>query len=147
MRSMFDQAKAEQVIEQVWQGKSLRAAADVVGVKAPTFLLWADKNPPIAEQYARAIAERATVHAERIESMVDKIESGEIAPDQGRVMLDALKWTASKLNPKRYGDRVQVDADMTLRVSIADPARQLRATLLPAATAALAKPEEDPQQE
>jgi DNA-binding transcriptional regulator YdaS (Cro superfamily) len=123
---MFDQAKAEQVIERVWQGQSLRSAASEVGVKHSTFLSWLPDNPPLSDQYARAIEERASVHAERIERVVDQVEREELAPDQARVMVDALKWTASKLNPRRYGDRVQQDIDLTVRVSIADPTRQLR---------------------
>ena len=127
---MFDQVKAEQIVERVWQGKSLRTAASEVGVKHPTFLAWADENPVIGDQYARAIAERAEVHAERLEAIVDKVESGELAPDQGRVMADTLKWIACKLKPRKYGDRVQVDADMRLQVIIEDPTRNVRAALI-----------------
>ena len=36
-------------------------------------------------------------------------------------MADQLKWIASKPNPKRYGDRIQSDVDMTIRVTVNDP--------------------------
>lgn len=140
---MFDQAKAEQIVSKIWEGQSLRSAAASVGSKHNTFLDWAATNPSIGDQYARAIAERATVHAERIERVVDQVEDGSLAPDQARVMVDALKWTASKLNPKRYGDKLQLDADVRLQVELID------ATSAPAiaqviAQAALPKAGEDP---
>ena len=34
---------------------------------------------------------------------------GKIKPDQGRVAIDAIKWTASKLKPKVYGDKQFVE--------------------------------------
>jgi hypothetical protein len=62
---------------------------------------------------------------------VDKVESKELAPDQGRVMIDALKWTASKLNPRRYGDKLQLDADVRMQVELVDAtAVQAVATLI-----------------
>lgn len=140
---MFDQAKAEQIVERIWQGVSLRSAAAEVGVKHNTFLDWADQSPTLSDQYARAMAERAGVHAERIERVVDQVANGELAPDQARVMVDALKWTASKLNPKRYGDRVQHDVDAKLQVTIADPTRNVRAQLVQSVPTLLPKPNTD----
>jgi polyhydroxyalkanoate synthesis regulator phasin len=126
--AMFDPAKAEQIVSQIWEGKSMRQATAEVGVKNPTFMLWVNENEHLAEQYARAIATRAEIHAQRIEDVIDKVESGELKPDQGRVMADQLKWIASKLNPRRYGDKVMSEVDMTLRISIDDPTRNARAT-------------------
>jgi len=37
-----------------------------------------------------------------------------------RTQIDTLKWIASKLKPKKYGERLSVDADTTLRVTIVD---------------------------
>ncbi len=34
---------------------------------------------------------------------------GTLEPNAGRVAIDALKWSASKLKPREYGDRSQVD--------------------------------------
>ena len=124
----FDPVIAEQIVEQMWNGKSLRSAAESMGTTHSTFLRWAEQDEHLANQYARAMFVRAEVHAERIEQVVNKVESGELKPDQGRVMADTLKWIASKLNPRRYGDKVMSEVDMTLRISIDDPTRNARAT-------------------
>ena len=34
------------------------------------------------------------------------MERGELDPQAGRVVIDARKWAASKLAPKRYGERI-----------------------------------------
>ena len=41
--------------------------------------------------------------------MAQKVVDGNLDPNAGRVAIDALKWIASKLKPKAYGDRSHVD--------------------------------------
>lgn len=124
----FDQAKADSVLEQIAEGKSIRQT----GTSTATVWRWAESNPTFASQYARAMEQRADVHAERIEQTAAELLDGTRTDAQAaRTAIDALKWTASKLRPKRYGDRVQVDADMTLRVTVEDPTARAVATILP----------------
>jgi len=35
------------------------------------------------------------------------VESGRLAPDVGRVVLDGMKWVACKFYPRLYGDKVE----------------------------------------
>jgi len=119
MHGMFDQAKA---CEEIASGKSLREVASEMGLRsASNFTNLAAIDPEFAAQYARAMELRADYHAHRIESLADAVERKEIAPDAARVAIDARKWTAAKLRPKVYGDRIQADVDMTLRVTVDDP--------------------------
>ena len=60
--------------------------------------------------YARAREEQAETYADRLIEEAFSAEDASI----GRLRMDALKWAASKLAPKRYGDAVQMkhtDAD------------------------------------
>jgi hypothetical protein len=36
----------------------------------------------------------------------------------GRLRVDALKWVASKLAPKRYGDKVEVEQTGTQKIRV-----------------------------
>ncbi len=58
-------------------------------------------------RYARAREEQADFYADEIITIADTEPDAAIA----RVRIDARKWTASKLRPKVYGDRVQHGGD------------------------------------
>lgn len=73
---------------------------------------WLSDDEAFAQDYARAIQARAMAHADMISDVTFGVLSGKIPPDRGRVALDAMKWTASRLLPKVYGDRQQVDVDV-----------------------------------
>ncbi len=45
------------------------------------------------------------------------MEKGKLEPNAGRVAIDALKWVASKLKPREYGDRAQLDVAASLDVT------------------------------
>jgi hypothetical protein len=75
-----------------------------------------------AEQYTRAREEQAETHADEIVSIADETPQTVMVLDKNgealdikldsayiqwqRQRIDARKWTASKLRPKKYGDRV-----------------------------------------
>jgi hypothetical protein len=71
--------------------------------------------------YARARQDAADTLADQIRELAGRVERGELEPNAGRVAIDALKWIASKLKPREYGDRAQLDVaaslDVTARVS------------------------------
>jgi len=73
---------------------------------ADTVNEWRINRAEFSEQYARARERRAEVLADEILDIADKAEDAQIA----RLQVDARKWAASKLDPKRYGDRLDIDA-------------------------------------
>jgi len=68
--------------------------------------------------YARAVIDRADARQDRIDEIVRRIETGELRPDAGRVIIDAEKWQMAKEKPRVYGDRIEathtIDATATL---------------------------------
>ena len=81
-----------------------------------TIFQWLMDDPELSDQYARARERRADARAERIDDICEKVETGTLGPNEARVIIDAEKWQAGKENSKRYGDRIQVDGDMTVRM-------------------------------
>jgi hypothetical protein len=72
-----------------------------------TVRLWVIKDyEGFSAQYARAREEQAEHFAEDLIGIADDMS---IPSDQKRIMVDARKWTASKVLPKRYGERVEVE--------------------------------------
>lgn len=87
-------------------GESLTAVCKSDGLPSKSsFLRWVnDGVADVADQYARACAARAEGWVEEIVSIAD--EEGD--PQALRLRVDARKWVASKLLPKKYGDKVAV---------------------------------------
>jgi len=67
---------------------------------------WLDKQPQFAKQYARAREQQQEVFAAEVISIADT----EPDPARARNRMDARKWYASKVAPKKWGDRVEIDA-------------------------------------
>jgi hypothetical protein len=104
--SEFTQEAADRICEEIVQGKSLRqlcAADDMPAVS--TIFKWMADFPAFSEQYARAKDEQAELLADEIISIADS----EGDPQKARVKIDARKWVASKLKPKKYGDKTQLE--------------------------------------
>lgn len=72
---------------------------------------WLEQQEGFREAYARAREVQAHADAEDINQTADDVKRGVIAPDVGRVVMDAKKWTASKRLPRAYGDKVIVGSD------------------------------------
>ncbi len=99
------------------QGKSTRAMAEELGVSHWDFFEWIHETPQREQRYARAMEARAQWWANEIERVceepVRRNEKGNLDPadvQMKRLKVDTLKWVAAKFAPKRFGDRVEVDA-------------------------------------
>jgi hypothetical protein len=88
---------------------------------------WLNARPKFVEQYTRAREAQADMYADQIVDIADDagmdVETvvlgngkkeqrlnGE-AVARAKVRIDARKWVASKLKPKKYGDRVTHQGD------------------------------------
>lgn len=96
---------------------------------ADTIMVWLSEDTAFSEQYARAREAQADMMAEKIIQIADEEVTvvrankhpGAKEDDEGnvevafdsaavarnRLRVDARKWLASRLAPKKYGDRVQ----------------------------------------
>jgi len=87
-----------------------------------TFYKWIDEDVEKSKQYARACEVRADAIFDDIIEIADDSSHDTIITDNGeiinsefvarsRIRIDARKWIASKLNPKKYGDKLDVTSD------------------------------------
>lgn len=110
--SSYSTELATRICSYIADGKSLRTicrADDMPSIEAVR--LWLASNQEFLAQYARAREESADVAAEEIIEIAD---NPDIDPNARRVMIDARKWIASKLKPKRYGDRLDVNSTQSV---------------------------------
>lgn len=101
--SDFTPEIANEICERIADGESLREICRGDGMPdRSTVRRWLSSNEEFRSQYAHAREEQGDVYAERV------IEEATTATDAaiGRLRMDALKWAAGKLAPKRYGDKM-----------------------------------------
>ncbi len=94
------------IIEDVAEGMSLRKACEKAGINISHANTAIVADPDLREQYARAREQRADGIAEQILTVANGTLTGRIDSDRARVAIDAFKWTAGKMAPKRYGDKL-----------------------------------------
>ncbi|HHJ4382382.1 TPA: DNA packaging protein [Citrobacter freundii] len=107
--------------------ESLRSICKRPGMPAiRTVMYWLQRHDDFMQQYARAREVQAELLAEEIIEIADDSAGDVIVDEDGReqtnhervarsrLRVDARKWYASKLAPKRYGDRVQHDQKITI---------------------------------
>ena len=107
----FSQEVFDAICERIANGESLRAickAKNMPSAEAVRKWLGADNDGPLVAQYARAREMQGDDHFDRVLDTALKVESGELDPQSARTVIDALKWTAGKLRPKVYGDKVAI---------------------------------------
>ena len=101
---------AENICEQIANGKSLRSICTEDGMpSATTVFKWLNENQDFSEQYARARDRQADHYFEEIVEIADSVEADSAAVAKARLQVDARKWTLSKLAPKKYGEKTELD--------------------------------------
>lgn len=106
--------QVQAVIELIADGSSEKAACAQVGIDRNTFRMSALRVGAQA-QYAEALATLAHQQVAKMDEVIDDMREGRIDHNMARVELDKLKWIAVKLFPRRYGEKMQVDARVESR--------------------------------
>ena len=101
---------------------------------------WASKNPEFADQYARAMIARSEDLFDELFDIADdatndwmEVNSEENegwrangeAIQRSRLRVDTRKWALSKMQPKKYGERLELAGEVALIVQIGSDAEKL----------------------
>ncbi len=130
--STYNAELAASILIRISNGESLRSITKDEGMPTQSSVyLWLLQKPDFSEQYTRAREEQADTLADEILAIADEAPS-EVVDDRGvsrtdsgwvswqKNRVDARKWVASKLKPKKYGDALKVggDKDNPLAVTV-----------------------------
>ncbi len=117
--SLYTEALAAKICLRLAEGESLRSiCADKAMPGLSTVMGWLfdGKHEGFPEQYARAREAQAELRADEITDIADGVEHGASeAVQAARLRIDARKWIAAKLLPKRYGDKLNLGGTVGLR--------------------------------
>lgn len=72
-----------------------------------TVMRWLTEDATLQENYMRAREASADYLADEIVTIADT----ELDPQVARVRIDARKWVAAKMKPKKYGDKMTLAGD------------------------------------
>jgi frataxin-like iron-binding protein CyaY len=119
----YNQETAGTICAMLANGHSLREIVKGEGMpNMTTVFRWLSFHPEFSKQYALAREEQAELLADEIvnisdeesvtvevngEKMEVKFDSAMVA--RNRLRIDARKWVASKLKPKKYGDKLELE--------------------------------------
>ena len=122
----------ETLLEQIEIGKSMREVCRMDGMPDHgTVIRWMRDDAVLATKYARARMAQADTLFDRMEAVEEAVAAGTMDSHAARVVLDSMRWRASKLAPKVYGDRLDVSvSDNRISISGALLAAQSRLALL-----------------
>lgn len=132
----------EAICDRIAQCEPLHKIAEVAGVSKGTLIVWLADFP---DQYARAREAQADRFAEEILEIADDGSNDTYQTDNGeqvnhdviarsKLRVDARKWLASKMAPKKYGEKIAVGGADDL-----PPVQQLHAMSTDALLAIAAK--------
>lgn len=119
----------DSIIEDIEHGYSLRTVLkNGSNPSSRTFYKWLDEDENKVKQYARACDIRAEDIFEDILDIADdktgdktilsdgrEVFNGEFAA-RSRIKIDARKWILCKMNPKKYGEKIDLGLDFKSKI-------------------------------
>lgn len=107
----------ERICEMLAAGQSMAQICRRKDMPAEsTVYKWLAEGGAFSERYARAREQQADLYADEIIEIADACEPEAAAVAKAKARIDARKWLAARLAPKKYGDRVGLSANMAVKV-------------------------------
>ena len=117
-KSKFTQELFDSICETLaTSSKGLNTVCKEHGISSKQFYQWVANDAQLGEMYARARDEQADFMADEIVELADNTDNdnkginGSNAVQRDRLRIDARKWVAAKLKPRKYSERVDVTSD------------------------------------
>ena len=102
------------VIDDMLDGATLKTAASKHCGSPQSFARLLARERELAAEYARALEFRAEIWADAMIEIADDLK---IDPQRARNMIDARKWNATKANPRKFGERVDLNIQQSIDIS------------------------------
>jgi len=127
--STYTEEMADKICERIADGESLKAICEEEGMPSKaTVFKWLGQNASFVDKYARAREAQADALFDDILSIADdgrndwmerrgEEDAGWVANGENirraQLRIDARKWMAGKLRPKKYGEKLDIDGTLT----------------------------------
>ena len=113
--SKFTEELAREILRRIEDGEALHVICrDAHMPLTSVAWSWLNQNEGISERYARAREKQAERYAAEIVEIADTCDD----PAKARLQIDARKWYASKVAPKKFGERLDVEHAGSVAVQV-----------------------------
>ncbi|HUD05807.1 MAG TPA: hypothetical protein VMR18_02760 [Candidatus Saccharimonadales bacterium] len=107
----YSETLADDICERIAKGKSLINICSELNLSYTQVMVWLKNYTYFTDNYARAREAQADWYADEIISVIDNAKSDRNEIERARIKVEALKWVASKLKPKKYGDKLDLTSN------------------------------------
>lgn len=106
----------EAICDYITSFESLRSWCIANGFNLRTVNNWIDSDKARATHYARARDDRADAVFDSLDDLAEQATRAKTAVEVNglRLKADTIKWKLARMHPKKYGDRLNLDADVTV---------------------------------
>lgn len=110
-KSTYTDEIAAEICSRVISGRSLDSIGEDQDMPSVSCIYsWLRKYPLFEAEYARA----RDIRSDRLGNEIIRIADTEPDPQKARNMIDARKWVAARMTPRKWGDRVEVEHSGTV---------------------------------
>jgi hypothetical protein len=116
--SSYTEATAAEICRRVVEGQSLRTICKAPGMPdKETIANWRRAHPEFDKRYQDARCDQADMHVEEMLDVARQAVNAKSSQEvQGyKLLVDTLKWRASKMKPRSYGDKITLDGELAVR--------------------------------
>lgn len=103
------------VISAVYKGETVETVLKDIGLHPQTLWKVLKQYPELSAEYADARRHKAEMLVQQIVSIADS----DTDPQKARNQIQVRQWLASKVLPKEYGDRLDVNVTQTIDIGSA----------------------------
>ncbi|KAB8312934.1 ubiquitin carboxyl-hydrolase [Erwinia endophytica] len=104
---------ADDICSLLADGESLRKVCERPGMPNKTKVFrWLREHEDFRDQYAKATSIREDAIFEELVEISDDATEESAAVAKARLRIDTRKWVLSRMNPKKYGDKLSQDIDV-----------------------------------
>ena len=116
--SDYTEETASIICKRIAAGKSLRKVCEeddaLPSMRAVMRWLSKSEHEEFRQHYARAQDARADVYFEETREISDDVSTEPGAVAKARLQVDTRKWICARMNPKKYSDKINIDANVKM---------------------------------
>jgi len=106
LKEIFTPQVLKAIFSQMEKGVSLRKACEAQDVDRSSFLKLVSENEEVYNQYARS---RQIGQDYQFETLDEYARESKDDPFTKKLYVDVIKWKLAKQQPKKYGDKLEVE--------------------------------------